>query len=69
MGRIGNGIFLGAAAITASVGAELPPLAKGLILALGAAAAVSLTVLAASVSCETWRTARECGRCRGLIIQ
>jgi hypothetical protein len=45
MGRIGNGIFLAAAAITASVGAELPPLAKGLILALGAASAVS-TVLA-----------------------
>jgi hypothetical protein len=44
MGRIGNGIFLAAAAITASVGAELPPLAKGLILALGAASAVSLTV-------------------------
>jgi hypothetical protein len=46
MGRIGNGIFLAAAAITASVGAEPPPLAKGLILALGAASAVSLTVLA-----------------------
>lgn len=46
IGRIGNGIFLAAAAIAASVEAELPALAKGLILALGAAAAVSLTVLA-----------------------
>ena len=46
IGRIGNGIFLAAAAITASVEAELSPLTKGLILALGAAAAVSLTVVA-----------------------